>query len=311
VRFSGRCVRRRLPLRLGAVVAGVAIAVTACGSALPARRAASRPPTRQAAVKTPQPAAVKPPVVTRGICTSAQDPQLAARISAGIKAALAGRSSVAGIAVEDPALGITCQLHPWWRDDAASVAKVMILGALLHELMAEGRQRSPEQASLAWQMITESDNDAASDLWGEVGRTAMQNFLALAGMTDTTLGPGIYWGLTQISAHDEMLLLRLLVTPNTVLDRAAQDYALGLMADVIPSQRWGVPAGGPDRVIAHVKDGWLPDPDLWVINSIGDFTSRGGDTSIAILTEDNPSMPYGIATVQAAAQAINHGLSQR
>ena len=316
VGLSGRGVRWRFALRLGVALAGAAVAVAACGQAVPARRdpparrETSRPPARSAAVKSPQ-AAVKPPEATGGICSSAEYPQLAAQISAGIKAALAGRLSLVGIAVQDPALDISCQLHPWWRDDAASVAKVMILGALLHELTAEGRQLSPEQDALARQMITESDDDAASDLWAEAGPAAMQNFLDLAGMTDTTLGPGIYWGLTQICAHDEMLLLRLLVTPNTVLDPAARDYMLGLMADVTPSQRWGVPAGSPASVTVHVKNGWLPDPDLWVINSVGDFTGRGQDASIAILTEENPSMPYGIATVQAAAEAINHGLSQK
>ncbi|MGH3157877.1 MAG: hypothetical protein ACRDNF_15055 [Streptosporangiaceae bacterium] len=142
----------------------------------------------------PKPAA-KPPQAAHGICTSAESPRLAAQISAGIKSALAGRASVVGIEVDDPALGITCQLHPWWRDDAASVAKVMILAGLLHELTAEGRQLSPAQAGLATQMITESDNDA----------------------------------------HDEMLLLRLLVTRNTVLDQAAQNYQLGLMARVLPA----------------------------------------------------------------------------
>jgi hypothetical protein len=298
----------------------VAIVVTACGQPAPAHQAAlahktvpaQAAPVHQEASRSPTPKVTStPPEAAEGICASAQYPQLAAQISAGIKSALAGRASVTSIEVDDPALGITCQLHQWWHDDAASVAKVMILGALLHELSAEGRQLSSEQAWLATEMITESDNDAASDLWGEVGPAAMQQFLDLAGMTDTTLGPGIYWGLTQINAYDEMLLLRLLVTRNTVLDQGAQDYELKLMADVIPSQRWGVPAGAPAGVTVHVKNGWLPDPDLWVINSIGDFTSRDGAASIAILTQENPSMPYGVGTVQAVAEAINHGLSQK
>jgi Beta-lactamase enzyme family len=315
VSFSGARMRSRFALRLGSALAGSAIAITACGQSAPARPDTPvhrDTPARREASRSPTPAAtVKQQRAPRGICTSATYPQLAAQISAGIKAALADRSSLVGLAVDDPALDLSCQLHPRWHDDAASVAKVMILGALLHELAAEGRQISPEQAELAEEMITESDDEAASDLWAEVGPAAMQNFLDLAGMTGTTLGPGIYWGLTQVDAHDEMLLLRLLVTPNNVLDPAARDYALRLMADVIPSQRWGVPAGAPADVTVHVKNGWLPDPDLWVINSIGDFTGRDGDTSIVILTEENPSMPYGIDTVQAAAEAINHGLSQK
>jgi hypothetical protein len=61
-------------------------------------------------------------------------------------------------------------------------------------------------------MITQSDNDAATDLWYDVGRHSLKRFLQLAKMTDTTLCDDGYWGPTLITAHDEMLLLRLLLT---------------------------------------------------------------------------------------------------
>jgi hypothetical protein len=47
-----------------------------------------------------------------------------------------------------------------------------------------------------------------------VGRPDLQHFLNLAHMTRTYPGPGPYWGLTQITAHDEVLLLRLLMHQN-------------------------------------------------------------------------------------------------
>lgn len=74
-------------------------------------------------------------------------------------------------------------------------------------------------------------------------------------MTQTVLGPGGYWGLTRITAHDEDLLLRLLLTKNQVLDLASRRYALSLMAQVIGSQRWGVPAGAPARLTIHRANG--------------------------------------------------------
>jgi Beta-lactamase enzyme family len=166
----------------------------------------------------------------------------------------------------------------------------------------------PAQATLATEMITESDNDAATTLWDEVGLTSLQQFLTAAGLTRTRLGDDGYWGLTVVNAHDELLLLRLLITQNAVLDSASRGYALGLMAQVIPAQRWGVTAGTASGVTACLKNGWLPDPDRWVINSIGDFTQAGGDYSIAILTSNNPTMDYGVATVQAVASAINREL---
>jgi hypothetical protein len=237
---------------------------------------------------------------------------MAARISRGITSALRGRLSVVGIAATDPALGLSCELHPKREFHSASVVKVIILGALLRELQARHEDLTAGQAALATAMITQSSNAAATALWDEVGRAGLARFLAATGMSRTELGPDGYWGLTEVNANDEMRLLRLLITPNPVLDRRSRGYALRLMAGVVASQCWGVPAGVAAGVTAHLKNGWLPDPSLWVVNSIGDFTrASGGDYSIAILTMDNPDMDYGVATVQGVATVINQGLSGR
>jgi hypothetical protein len=82
------------------------------------------------------------------------------------------------------------------------------------------------------------------------------------------------------------------------------------MADVVPDQRWGVPAGAPSDVTVHLKNGWLPDPDLWDVNSIGDFTRHDLDYSIAILTSNDPDMAYGVATVETVARLINRALAK-
>ena len=107
-----------------------------------------------------------------------------------------------------------------------------------------------------------------------------------------------------------MLLLRLLLTPNAVFSPASRAYGLSLMAQVIPSQRWGVPAGAPASVVVHVKNGWLPRATHgWRIHSIGGFTWPTGWYSIVVLTQDNPTMAYGITTIQAIARAVHHDLN--
>jgi hypothetical protein len=129
-------------------------------------------------------------------------------------------------------------------------------------------------------------------------------------MKQTALGSGGYWGLTQITAHDQVLLLRLLLNKNTVLNGPSRRYALSLMAQVVPSQRWGVPAGAPARLTVHVKNGWMPlAPHGWRINSIGCFTGRHGGYSIVVLTQNNPTLAYGIGTIGAIARAINRDLN--
>jgi beta-lactamase class A len=245
------------------------------------------------------------------ICRSSSHASLAARLSRDIERALRGRRSAVAVGVNDPAEGLQCWRNSSEHFDSASVVKVAILGALLRRAEDRDRYLTKTEAAEARAMITRSDNDAASDLWADVGRRYLQHFLDLAGMTQTSLGPGPYWGLTQITARDEMRLLRLLVTKNTVFDTKSRDYALGLMARVIPSQRWGVTAGAPRGLTAHVKNGWLPlATHGWRIHSIGCFTGHGGGYCIVVLTQDNPTMPYGIDTIESIARAINRDLNR-
>ena len=249
--------------------------------------------------------AVSPPV-----CRSSARPGLAARIGRDIQAARRGRVSAIAVGVDDPGMGLACWLNSSWHFDSASVVKVTILAALLRKAQDQHRRLNETETALAWAMITRSDNDAASALWDELGRSYLQHFLNLAGMTHTSPGPDGYWGLTQITAYDQVLLLRLLLVQNQVLASASRAYALNLMAQVIPSQRWGVPAGAPAHLTAHIKNGWLPlATHGWRIHSIGCFTGRGGGYSIVVLTQDNPDMVYGITTIETIATAINRDLN--
>jgi beta-lactamase class A len=250
--------------------------------------------------------------VASHICTSAKRPKLAARISKGITAALAGRTeSVVGLTAADTAAGLTCGFHRKLHFYAASVIKVTILSALLLKVHGpSGLTRA--QRNLAYLMITQSDNAAATALWNYVGMTDMQAFLNRAGMGHTILSDA--WGLTQITAQDELTLLNVLTTKGKVLGKHSRRYVLWLMSKVIPSERWGVSAGAPADVTVHLKNGWLPYPqaDDWHINSIGAFTGTNIAYQIVVLTgpaAGGQSESYGIQTVQAVAQVINSDLA--
>jgi hypothetical protein len=235
--------------------------------------------------------------------------QLAARLSAGITAALRGRSSSVALDIDDPGVGVSCQLDADQDFDSASIVKATILAALLRERAEDHESLSAAEQELATEMITMSDNGAASSLWQDVGPGGMQHFLDLAKMTDTIPGPGGLWGVTQVTARDQVRLLQLLGAPNRVLDASARAYELGLMANVEPGQRWGVSAGAPAWMTVHLKNGWLPQPDTgWHINSIGYLSGRQRDYCIAILSDDNPSMDYGVQTVSDVATVINQVL---
>jgi hypothetical protein len=270
----------------GALAAGVAVWVAVPASA----SAPAAAPTR-----APAP-----------ICTSAKDPALAKKISHGITAALRGRTDKVGLAADDARDGLTCQLHYGWHFLAASAIKVTIISALLVKVGGPTKL-TKQQRSLAWLMITESDNDAATALWNEVGLHGMQAFLNKAGMRHTELNYA--WGLTRITPQDELRLLDVLANPRRVLGTRSREYVLYLMAHVIAAQRWGVPAGAPRGVTVHVKNGWLPYPDTngddWHVNSLGVFTGKNVNYQIVILTGGTQSEAYGIDTIQAAAKVIN------
>ena len=295
----GKSRHRLLLVTAVAVLLGPFIPVLA-----PAASAAS-PAAANPAVAGP--ASASPAAV---VCTSKSNPAVAAALARDIQAARRGRSSTVAVWVDDPGAGITCSLSGSSHFDSASIVKVTILGAMLRKALDQHRYLTGTEANQLRAMITRSDNNAASALWSKLGHSYLQHFLNLAGMRQTVLGPGGYWGLTQVTAHDEMLLLRLLLTANTVLSSNSRAYALGLMAQAISSQRWGVPAGAPRSVTVQVKNGWLPRATHgWRINSIGGFTWSRGWYSIVVLSMDNSTMSYGITTVEAIARVIHRDLN--
>jgi hypothetical protein len=245
------------------------------------------------------------------VASSHTHDKLATRMAHDIDARLAGRASTVGLKEIDSKTGVTCAYHPTWHFYAASAIKATILAALLRMAQEQHRHLTPAERSNAWLMITQSSNDAATDLWNEVGMRRMRHFLSLAKMKQTELAGA--WGLSLLTAHDEILLLSLLSGPNRILSESSRVYAQYLMAHVTASQRWGVPSGAPASVKVHLKNGWLPFPvaSNWEINSIGFFTSRhpARDYEIAVLTHANPSMAYGIDTIEDAVQPIHRDLN--
>jgi hypothetical protein len=67
---------------------------------------------------------------------------------------------------------------------------------------------------------------------------------------------------------------------------------------------------GPGAAWGPAADGWLPlAPHQWRINSLGGFTGHGERYSVVVLSQDNPTMAYGVATVERIAEAVNRDLN--
>ncbi|MFI8435783.1 serine hydrolase [Streptomyces sp. NPDC079020] len=252
------------------------------------------------------PAAAAAPKVS---CTSDRT-RLAVKLTRDITAALKGHRSTAAVALHDRTTNTTCTLRGTQTYDSASVVKATVLAALLRDSQKQDRSLTKREKDLATAMITKSDNAATSALWKQLGAGKVKAFLKAAGMTRTVPGSGTYWGLTRITAQDELRLLTLLTAKNAVLTDASRAYELGLMRKVVPAQRWGTPAGAPTGADVQVKNGWLPRATHgWRVHSIGAFTGKGHDYALTVLTHDNRTMNDGINTIQAVARAVHRDLN--
>ena len=244
-------------MNMRAVVASLAaLAALAAGTAVagagPAAAAAKLPAVRGGIARRTEAAravlASSPDAgVPRVTCTApAAYRAFAAQLSAGIKVALRGRAGHQAVTVHDQVTGVSCQADARRQFDSASIVKAIILAALLRWHQETGTPLSAWEKGEATLMITRSDNDAATDLWHWVGRSRLQRFLRLAAMNETELGPGRPLGADpghrarRDAAAGPARRGRTPCCP----PRHAR-ISSGLMAEVIPGQRWGTPAGAP------------------------------------------------------------------
>lgn len=190
--------------------------------------------------------------------------------------------------------------------ETASIVKVDILAALLWQDQRSGASLSPSQRELATRMITESDNDAATALWDQIGAASgLADANTAFGLTATSPGQDGWWGRTTTTAADQLRLLQVVTDPSGPLDSSSRSYLLGLMSQVESDQRWGVPgAAGARATGVYVKNGWMTrsagDGD-WVVNTIGRIVEPGHDRLIVVLSNSNATESSGITLVQHAA----------
>jgi beta-lactamase class A len=225
---------------------------------------------------------------------------------------LAGRAGTVTAAVYDLRTGQTWTLGPGQPQAAASIVKVDILETLL---AAQPDGLSATDRALAQSMIENSDNDAATALWNAAGGPAgLHSYNLSVGLRQTMPSaclscagfPWPGWGLTTTTPADQVLLLRQLFQ-GPLLSPADRDFAMSLMENVEPDQRWGVSAGVPAGVRVALKNGWVPltAPDAnWQVNSEGRIAGDGRNYLVAVLATGNPSEQYGIDTIDTLSALL-------
>lgn len=251
----------------------------------------------------------QPATVAPSVSPAARASQATGPLGARARAYLAGRRGRVEAAVYDLSAGQQWSLGQQAPQAESGVVRLEILEAMLNQRTSQRKVLSLTEQELAPLMIEQSDDDAATTLWEDAGRDeGMRAFDRKAGLAHTSPSnclqcPGLSspgWGLTRTTPQDQITLLRQLVKPSQVLDKNDQKYALYLLKNVTPSQRWGVAGGVPAGVTLALANGWLPLRDGnsgWQVNSVGWASGDGRNYLMAVFSTGNPSKQYGIQTL--------------
>jgi hypothetical protein len=182
--------------------------------------------------------------------------------------------------------------------ESASVVKVMFMVALLREPDVRRDALSPGERHLIGPLIKRSDNQAATAVFNRVGEAALYRLAHDAGMkrfqTQAT------WGLTHITARDQA---RFMFRLDRFIPRRHRRYAMHLLTRIVSSQRWGIPPVAPRGWTLHFKGGWSGAPS-WRVNQVMLLRRPPRRLSLAILTREQPSMTYGIESIEGVARRL-------
>lgn len=226
--------------------------------------------------------------------------QLDARLAAALRPVLGAHPGRLAVGVVDLRTGTTVTYDAGEPIRGGGVVTADILAALLLQHQQAGTPVSDREAELAASMIENGSDPAATQLWtlvGGAGGLAKAN--ATLKLRGTIPAPGD-WTWTSTTVADQLQLLADFVEPSSPLRASARDYALGLMADAGPGQRWGVLAAASAHTAGAVNNAELHGP-AWVIGSIGVIQRNGDELLVAVLSDRNPAQVPAVTAVQTAA----------
>jgi hypothetical protein len=160
------------------------------------------------------------------------------------------------------------------------------------------RKLSETERRRLWPMITRSDNEAASAIYGEIGARGLRRVARAAGMRKfTPAGP---WGVSQITAADQV---RFFLRIDRLVPRAHRRYARKVLSSITKGQRWGIaPVARRKKLKAFFKGGWVTG----ITHQVALLERRRGGQriAVAVLTRNSPSMTYGEKTIEGIAARL-------
>ncbi|MHB8656661.1 MAG: hypothetical protein ACYC91_01705 [Solirubrobacteraceae bacterium] len=213
---------------------------------------------------------------------------------------LAGRTGRTAFAVVDSE-GRESGVNTHWTFVSASVVKAMLLVAYLRRLDASGQHYVDSASdSFLYPMIHVSDNSAATQTWSIVGDSGLYGVAGAAGMTDFSIS-GI-WANAQISAADQA---RFFFEMDSLIPRDFVGYARFLLSTIVDYESWGIPAvARPFGYAVFFKGGWRGTGLGQLVHQVARLEGHGRRFAVAVMTDGDPSMGYGIDTIQGLTASL-------
>ena len=189
--------------------------------------------------------------------------------------------------------------HVEW---SASMVKSMMLVSYLDEPWVADRTLNAQDGALLWPMITQSNNDAADQVYEIIGPGALYALAARVGMR--SFSTQSIWGETHVTARG---LTKFFLHLDSYVVPRHRGYAMAALSRVVPSERWGVGEVAPHGWKLYFKGGWGYGTGL--IDSQVALLRRGcSRVSVAVLTMYDGSHAYGKATLRGLFARLLKGM---
>jgi hypothetical protein len=216
-----------------------------------------------------------------------------------VRAYLKHRAGVVSVAVIDSQGGVR-GVHDTRRYVTASVIKAMLLVSYLRKVDHQGRALTSYERSYLRPMIRVSSNSAATWVYSRIGDGRLRRLARKADMNQFSICCSR--GYARFSARDQAKFFWLLerLTPPRF-----RDYATHLLRSIVSRQSWGIPRVGRRRGFSvFFKGGWRGTYRGQLVHQASFVRYHGTGFSLAVLTDGNPSMSYGVETIAGVARRI-------
>jgi hypothetical protein len=178
----------------------------------------------------------------------------------------------------------------------ASVVKAMLLVAYLRSHAT----LSDSAAATLTEMIEISDNDDAFEMYNIVGAQGMYAVAAAARMRRFSVATD--WTYAEITPADQA---RFFYEMDRLIPAHYDAFARHLLSHVAAYESWGIPAvARPAGWTVFFKGGWRGTVRGQLVHQIARLERNGQTISIAVMTDGDPDMDYGIATISGVTARL-------